>query len=246
MQKHFSVTPVETPTRLPTIGMLQSNSLPLLVRNEIERMILTGRVEAGAKLNEVAIAEYLGVSRGPVREAFRTLEESGLVRLTRNRGVFVRKISVAEADDIFAVRASLEELIGRTLARCITPTQLKSLNDLSDQMGEAVASGQMAHYIALNFEFHDQLALFTGNGKLLDIYRRLVKELTLFRHQTLAHQETLPVSLAEHRSIIDRIAAGDGDAAGRALVAHVTASCKRMHTTHPETQRIAMPVSTLT
>ncbi|MEZ0602165.1 FCD domain-containing protein [Paraburkholderia sp. IW21] len=178
---------METPTRIPTIGMLQS-----------------------------------------------TLEESGLVRLTRNRGVFVRKISVVEADDIFAVRASLEELIGRTLARCITLAQLKSLNDLSDRMGEAVAAGQMARYTALNFEFHDQLALFTGNGKLLDIYRRLVKELTLFRHQTLAHQETLPVSLAEHQSIIDRIAAGDGDAAGRALVAHVTASCKRMHTTHPE------------
>lgn len=239
MQKNYSTTAVETLTRSPTIGMLQSHSLTRLVRSEIERMILSGKLEAGAKLSELAVAEHLGVSRGPVREAFRTLEEAGLVRLTRNRGVFVREISVAEADDIFAVRASLEELIGRTLARCITLPQLKSLHDLLDRMDEAAALGQMADYAALNFEFHDQLAVFTGNRKLIDMYRCLVKELTLFRHQTLAHPQTLAVSLAEHRAIVDRIALGNGDAAGHALRAHVAASCERMHTTHPETQHNA-------
>ena len=67
----------------------------------------------GAKLNEVDIATALGVSRGPVREAFRALEQAGLVRVEKNRGVFVRQVSLAEADEIYEVRAVLEELIGR-------------------------------------------------------------------------------------------------------------------------------------
>src|SRR5438128_10921969 len=84
-----------------TIALVQSSSLPMLVQKELERMILTGELAIGAKLNEVALAERLGVSRGPVREAFRALEESGLVHLEKNRGVFVRQISVEEADDTY-------------------------------------------------------------------------------------------------------------------------------------------------
>ena len=67
------------------IALVQSSSLPALVQQELERIILGGELPAGSKLNEAAIAERLGVSRGPVREAFRALEESGLVRLEKNR-----------------------------------------------------------------------------------------------------------------------------------------------------------------
>ena len=91
-----------------TIALVQSSSLPALVQKEIERMILAGDFAAGAKLNEAAVAAMLGVSRGPVREAFRALEESGLVRLEKNRGVFVRQISVEEADEIYEVRAAVD------------------------------------------------------------------------------------------------------------------------------------------
>src|SRR5262245_3364669 len=73
------------------IALLQTSSLPTLVQKELERMILAGDLPAGSKLSEATIAELLGVSRGPVREAFRALEESGLVRLEKNRGVFVRQ-----------------------------------------------------------------------------------------------------------------------------------------------------------
>ena len=91
-----------------TIEVLRTHSLPGLVQQELTRMILAGEFVAGAKLNEVDLAERLGVSRGPVREAFRALEESGLVRLEKNRGVFVREIAVEEADDIYELRAVLE------------------------------------------------------------------------------------------------------------------------------------------
>src|SRR5258706_11452374 len=87
------------------IALLQTNSLSMLVQRELERRILAGELGAGAKLNEATIADMLGVSRGPVREAFRSLEESGLVRLEKNRGVFVRQVSVEEADEIYELRA---------------------------------------------------------------------------------------------------------------------------------------------
>src|SRR5712672_2502855 len=100
-----------------TIALVRSNSLPTLVQKELERMILAGDLAAGAKLNEAAVADLLGVSRGPVREAFRALEESGLVRLEKNRGVFVRKIGVHEADEIYELRAVLDEFVGRRVAQ---------------------------------------------------------------------------------------------------------------------------------
>src|SRR6266567_3991109 len=108
-----------TPSRpaAATIALVQSNSLPMLVQKELERMILAGDLAAGAKLNEAAVAELLGVSRGPIREAFRALEESGLVRLEKNRGVFVRQIAVEEADEIYELRAVLDEFAGKRVAQ---------------------------------------------------------------------------------------------------------------------------------
>ena len=84
------------------------------------------RSAAGSKLNEAAVAALLGVSRGPVREAFRALEESGLVRLEKNRGVFVRQIGVEEADEIYELRAVLDEFVGRRVAQTATPAKSAS------------------------------------------------------------------------------------------------------------------------
>ena len=100
----------------PNIAILQNHSLTMLVQRELERMVLAGELAAGEKLNELALAERLGVSRGPVREALRALAETGLVRIEKNRGVFVREISVAEADEIYELRATLDQMAGRKLA----------------------------------------------------------------------------------------------------------------------------------
>jgi len=212
-----------------TIALVQSTSLTMLVQQALERMILAGDLAAGAKLNEAAIAETLGVSRGPVREAFRALEESGLVRLEKNRGVFVRQISVEEADEIYEVRMLLDEWAGRTLAQAATPEQVRALGGLVDRMVKAAAKNDVDLYYHLNLELHDTLVAFAGNAKLLETYRRLVKELSLFRREALAQGGTMPVSTREHRHIIDRIAAGDVEGAGAALRAHVGASRERMH-----------------
>jgi phosphonate utilization transcriptional regulator len=213
------------------IALVQSSSLPMLVQKELERMILAGELPAGSKLNEAAIAERLGVSRGPVREAFRALEESGLVRLEKNRGVFVRQIPVEEADEIYELRAVLDEFVGRRLAQTATPDALRDLRTRVERMERAAAKGDVQAYLAANVDFHDRMVELAGNAKLLGTYRRLVNELHLFRHATLAQSGALPISTREHREIVDRIAAGKPAAAGRALYDHVMASRERMHGT---------------
>ena len=211
------------------IALLQSSSLPALVQKELERMILAGELPAGGKLSEASVAALLGVSRGPVREAFRALEASGLVRLEKNRGVFVRQVSVTEADEIYELRAVLDEFVGRRVAQTATGDDIRDLRARIDRMERAAARGDVDAYAAANLEFHDRLVSLAGNEKLLATYRRLVNELHLYRRATLAQIGTLPVSTREHRDIVDRIASGQAAAAGRALFDHVMASRDRMH-----------------
>ena len=211
----------------PTIALLQSNSLTSVVQQEIERAILQGEYAPGSKLIEAALAEKMGVSRGPVREAFRMLEEAGLVRNEKNRGVFVRDIPIDEAVEIFDLRAAMDELVGRKLAADITAQQLKEIRALVDEMEKAVKAEDAYNYHLLNLSFHDRLVEMTGNRKLTSIYRKLIKELSLFRRLNLADGWLLPVSAGEHRQIIKAIGSGDADVAGRAMFDHAMDSKER-------------------
>ena len=211
------------------IALIQAHSLPALVQSELSRMILAGDLPAGAQLREAEIASMLGVSRGPVREAFRALEESGLVRLEKNRGVFVRQIDMEEADQIFELRAVLDEFAGRRAAQRATPAEAAELRALVDRMDSAVARGDVDGYHAANIAFHDRIVELAGNAKLTFVYRRLVNELNLHRRASLAQAGILPVSIREHRAIVDRIAAKQPAAAGRALHEHAMSSRERVH-----------------
>ena len=220
---------VNTADRPANIVLLQSQSLTMLVQRELERMILSGEIAGGEKLNEINIATRLGVSRGPVRESFRALEETGLVRIEKNRGVFVREISIVEADDIYELRATLDQLAGSKLAKTITAAQSLDLRSLLKRMAEATERNDLDSYHPLNLRFHDALVEYAGNQKLLQFYRRLVNELSLFRRQTLAERDRLPTSTAEHKRILSLIESGNAAAAGQALYEHAMASRTRMH-----------------
>ena len=211
----------------PTIELLRTASLSSAAQQEIERMILDGEIGPGSKLTEAWLSERLGVSRGPIREAFRMLEDSGLVRQEKNRGVFVRDIPLEEALEIYDLRAAMDELVGRRLAETITPEQLKTARAIVERMDVAARAGDPDTYHLLNLEFHDALVGFTGNRKLAGVYRRLVKELALFRRRNLRDQQLLPHSAAEHRGILKAIASGDPEQAGRTMFDHVMESRER-------------------
>jgi len=212
----------------PTIALLRSASLASAAQQEIERMILAGEIAPGAKLTEAWLSERLGISRGPIREAFRMLEEAGLVQQEKNRGVFVRAIPLEEAVEIYDLRAVMDELVGRRLAAGISAEQMRRVKLVADQMDQAVRADDADAYHLLNLQFHDLLVEFAGNRKMAAIYRKLVKELALFRRRNLAHREVLPQSAAEHRQILKAIASGDPELAARAMFAHVSESKERM------------------
>jgi phosphonate utilization transcriptional regulator len=212
-----------------TLQLVQSNSLPALVQVEIEQMILRGDLAVGEHVNESELAARFGTSRGPVREALRALEESRLVRSEKNRGVFVREISIAEADEIYDVREALDQLIGERVAERATEEQLRSLKAVVANMAQVAARQDIKSYHALNLEFHDMLLEYAGNSRLTESYRPLTKALLLFRLRGLQDGGGFAVSNTEHGAVVDALAARDGTRAGRLLRRHAAMSRARMH-----------------
>lgn len=211
----------------PTIAMLQASSLTSAVQQALERMITLGELAPGDKLNEAALAERLGVSRGPVREAFRMLEEAGLLTLKKNRGVFVRQVPLDEALEIYELRAMMEAEVGALLASRASAEQIAALQTLLDSMEAAVAASDAPLYFQLNVEFHETLVSFAGNKKMSLLYRRLTRELDLFRRRNLSQQALLSSSIEEHRDVLAAIEARDPQRAAQTLRRHVLQSRER-------------------
>ena len=204
------------------LDLLRNHSLTMIVQQELERQIVGGKLAAGTKLNEADIAAELRVSRGPVREAFRGLDQTGRVRTEKNRGVFVRVVSLEEAHEIYEVRAALDQLIGRLATRRIKPAQLQRLRQIVKSMHVAAKALDSAAYYPLNIEFHEILAEASGNRALIENYRRIVNELNLYRRQVLARDsKSIPISARDHEAIVNAVADGDADLAGRLLFDHV-------------------------
>lgn len=217
-------------TAAPTaLQLVQTNSLPALVHAEIEQLILRGEFAIGQRVTEMELAARFGTSRGPIREALRTLEESGLVRSEKHRGVFVREISVAEADEIYDVREALDELIGQRVADRATPQQHRELEAAVRDMDEATSQQDIKRYHALNLKFHDMLVDFAGNARLTETYRLLTKELLLFRLRGLQDGGGFAVSNTEHKAVVAAIVARDRARAGQLLRQHAVDSRARMH-----------------
>jgi phosphonate utilization transcriptional regulator len=211
------------------LQILQAHSLPSAVQAEIERLILSGALPVGQRINEVALAERFGTSRGPVREALRALEECGIVRAERNRGVFVREVTLIEADEVYDLREVLDEFIGRRLAERIGVAELEALKQLVADMTTATDAGDIPRYHTLNLQFHDALVDAVGNSHLSATYRRLTKELLLYRLRGLTEGGGFAVSVAEHAAIVEAIEARDPTLAGRLLRNHAADSRARMH-----------------
>ncbi len=209
------------------LSLVQNSSLTRLVADSVERLILTGELAPGVKLNEAVLADRFRVSRGPLREAFRLLEESGLIYQEKNRGAFVRVVELSEASELYDVRAGLDATAGRLLAERISAQQLMVLRQLTDQM-KRVDSHDVAQFHSLNLEFHDQLVAMTGNLTLIETYRKLAKRLTLFRKRNLMAPMAIPHFAQEHTAIVDMLEQRDALGCAEALYAHAQGGHQRM------------------
>jgi DNA-binding GntR family transcriptional regulator len=170
----------------------------------------------------------LSVSRGPVREACRSLVELGLLYLIPNRGIFVRRFTKQDAVEVFDLRAGLVALSALLLTPVLRPDVSAGLDRLVDEMEEAAQAGDFARYDTLNLEFHDLMVRATGNTRLIRLYRGLAKEFHMFRTHGFMQRDTLLQSNQEHREIVSALKSGDASRSYQASFGHVGQGKVRM------------------
>jgi len=198
------------------------------VRKRIEELVLNGVIPAGARINELQLAAQLKVSRGPVREALRALEHTGLLAAIPNRGVFVRNVELADALDLYEIRAGLAGVAGRLLARRITKPQIARLRATFGRMERACSARDVNAYYAANLDFHAQIIEFAGNPRLTAISEAMRNELQLYLRDAVIGPAQLKESQTEHRAILEAIIEGNARAAGAAFEAHILSGKQRM------------------
>lgn len=185
--------------------------------------ILSGVYPAGASLVETRIAEELGVSRTPVREALRRLELEELVRSTPNKGMVVIGITPKDIDDIYAIRYLLEGQAARWAAERATPSDLVRLTDNLDRFAFYVQKGSQFEKLAqLDTEFHDALYASCQSAVLYHILATLHGHSASARLRSLQTPHRAERTLEEHTALVSAIAKGDADAAERLAKAHIT------------------------
>ena len=213
---------------LDDLTVVKTVSLTNALERQIERLIVEGELAPGERLNEIQLASRFGTSRGPLREATRSLEAKGFVEVIRNRGVFVRQLSIEEALEVYDVRAALFGLAGRLLAQKMNDELLTKLNRQLDGMEAAAAKSDFETYCPLNLEFHRTIVESAGNKSLLAEYLRFVKKMHLFRAKSLVQGGGLAVSNREHREMVDALASGDVERAHATHWRHVERAKARL------------------
>ena len=204
----------------------RAETLCSLVAEELERMIIRGELQAGDRINESELAQMLNISRGPIREACRSLEKSNLVRVVTNRGVFVREMSVAQAAEIYDVRAHLFGLAGRLAAGRIGLREAAELRAMVAEMQEAK---DIDTYYPLNVAFHARLVELSGNDRVAELYHGLSKELHLFRRRgLLLRGDSMVLSNQEHVRIVEALRDHSSELSERMMTDHILAGKARM------------------
>ncbi len=217
--------------RQSDLMLLRTSSLTGVLERELEHLILTGELKPGERLNEIQLSNRFGTSRGPLREATRSLHARGLVDIIRNRGVFVRSISPKEALEIYDVRAAIFGLAGRLLTDRLTDEMLRQLDVFLSRMDRIAAEQNFDDYYPVNLAFHDYLVNATGNATLVAEYKSFVNKLHLCRARGLVQAGGLSVSNREHREMVDALASGRQDRAQEAFFRHVERSKLRFLST---------------
>jgi DNA-binding GntR family transcriptional regulator len=212
----------------------ESQSIANAVYRDLEKMIIEGSLGAGDRINEKALADRRGISRGPVREACRRLEEAGIVEFKANRGFFVRVLDLNDVLEIYDVRAALLWHAGRTLARRINKEQIDELEDLHVQMQAAVEANDADLFYVLNRRFHSRIMAFTRHKYLSSIYENLDRELHIWRKRALILDGNVRASSDEHRLILDVLRNGNPSRIAQVLRDHSLAGRNRLLRTMPE------------
>lgn len=188
-------------------SMKLDNYKPLrdLVFEALREAIITGELKSGERLMEVQLAEEMGVSRTPVREAIRKLELEGLVAMVPRKGAYVSGMSLKDAIDVFEIRESLEGLAAGLAAERITEEELINLKKVFDDMGSAVVRNDLKTLIKKDAEFHQIMFTASRNERLAQTINTLREHIERFRAQSFSNPARVSTFLTEHKKIYDAL-----------------------------------------
>lgn len=193
------------PVKLDTYKPLRE-----IVFESIREAIINGTLKQGERLMETQLAEELGVSRTPVREAIRKLELEGLVVMVPRKGAYVAGISAKDAADILEIRAALEGLAAKLAAERITDEEINELLHDIEKMGEAIEQGDVETAIDFDSKFHSALIGASRNSRLVAMVSNLQEQVQRFRVMlTVTRQDLARDSLSEHKKIVDALSRKD-------------------------------------
>jgi len=199
------------------------SSLPEAAAERLRTLIIEGDLAPGVRLNERELSERLGVSRTPLREAFRMLAADGLLVQLPNRGAQVVSLSPEDVRHAFEVMASLEGLSGELAVAHVTDADLADLRVLQAEMEQAHARRDLPAYYRVNRAIHDRINAIAGNPVLSHTFRNLNARLHALRFRSNLVQAKWDHAVLEHREMIEALAARDGERLRRLMVEHVRA-----------------------
>lgn len=202
--------------------------LPPAIAEELKRLIFSGEIQPGDRLNEAALALRMGTSRGPIREAIRMLTGLGLVTAVPNRGVFVRQISLREMLEIYELRALIFGFAAERACEHLDDAHRTEMEQMLAQMDAASEAGEGTAYYEVNLRFHTLILELSGNRRARQAYDDHVKELHLFRRSYFNAPGNMRRSNAEHRAILEAIMKGDARRARTLAERHVLSGRDRL------------------
>ncbi|MCW5735881.1 MAG: GntR family transcriptional regulator [Enhydrobacter sp.] len=197
------------------------SSLPEAAAERLRTLIIEGELPPGARLNERELSERLGVSRTPLREAFRMLAADGLLVQLPNRGAQVVSLSREDVRHAFEVMAALEGLAGELAAARVTDADLEVLRGLQHEMEQAHACRDLPTYYRANRAIHDRINALAGNPILTHSFRTLNARLHALRFRSNLVRTKWDRAVEEHREMIEALSARDGERLRNLLVEHV-------------------------
>ncbi len=176
-----------------------------IVFETLREAIINATLKPGERLMEIQLAEEMGVSRTPVREAIRKLELEGFVVMVPRKGAYVAGISMKDIADVFEIRAALEGLAAGLAAERITEDELEQLERILVKVGESVTNNNLQQLIEVDTEFHDTLYKACRNERLVQIVSNLREQIQRFRTASLSTPGRMQFALQEHKNIVEAV-----------------------------------------
>ena len=207
--------------RLLPVNLDSYKPLRELVLEAIRDAIINGTLKPRERLMEIQMAEELGVSRTPIREALRKLELEGFIVMIPRKGAFVADMTFKDIADIFEIRAALEGLAAALAAERITDEELEKMERHLVEKADAIAHGDMERLVEVDTDFHESIYKASRNDRLQGIINNLREQIQRFRATSLAYPGRMKQSLDEHRAIVEAIHARDAALARQVTQEHI-------------------------